>query len=299
MGFGGYNYGVDGSIHQTSPVLREEKMPEPRVASKQMIEQLFDGAATSYNRTGPSIFTSFGTRLVELVPMAPGARALDVATGTGAALLPVARSVGPDGHVTGIDLSGAILQEAGRAARAEGLTNVELHKMDAEHLEFPDRTFDVVTCALGLFLFPDMEVALREMYRVCKPGGHIGVSVFSITPLPFDPGLPLLFQQFVAYQVGVQMPQQTAYAPDQVEALLGRPGFRSFETRTETSDIVYESAEDWWAFLLTVGPAATILGMDEETRARFKDEYLARLRPLFLQDGLHISVAVVYSIAQR
>ena len=41
------------------------KMPEPKVATKQMIEQIFDDSATSYNRTGPSIFTQFGTRLVE------------------------------------------------------------------------------------------------------------------------------------------------------------------------------------------------------------------------------------------
>jgi ubiquinone/menaquinone biosynthesis C-methylase UbiE len=207
--------------------------------------------------------------------------------------------VGADGRVTGIDLSGAILQEAESAAHMDGLTNVELRKMDAEHLEFPDQTFDVVACAFGLFLFPDMQAALREMYRVCKPGGYIGVSVFGKTPLPFDPGLPILFQQFVAYQVGVLMPQPTAYAPDEMEALLSRFGFRSVKTCSETNDIVYASAEDWWAFLLTVGPAATILGMDEETRSRFKDEYLAKLRPMFRQDGLHISVPVVYAVAQR
>jgi ubiquinone/menaquinone biosynthesis C-methylase UbiE len=277
----------------------EEKMPEPRVATKRMIEQIFDGAATSYDRTGPSIFTQFGKRLVKQMPLTPGARVLDVATGTGAVLLPVARRVGSDGHVTGIDLSGAILQEAESAAHMDGLTNVELRKMDAEHLEFADQTFDAVTCALGLFLFPDMQAALREMYRVCKPDGYIGVSVFGKTPPPFNPGLPILVQQFVAYQVGVLMPQPTAYAPDEVEALLSRLGFRSIETCNETNDIVYASAEDWWAFLLTVGPAATIRDMSEETRSRFKDEYLAKLRPMFRQDGLHLSVAVVYAIAQR
>jgi ubiquinone/menaquinone biosynthesis C-methylase UbiE len=276
-----------------------EKMPKPMVATKQIIEQLFDGAATSYNRTGPSIFTQFGTRLVEQMPLTPGARVLDVATGTGAVLLPVARRVGSEGHVTGIDLSGGILQEAERAVRAEDLTNVELRKMDAEHLEFPDQTFDVVICAFALFLFPDMEAALREMYRVCKPGGYVGVSVFDKTPPPFNPGWPILLQQFMAYQVGVQMPQPIAYAPEEVGALLGRFGFRSTETHSETNDIIYASTEDWWAFLLTLGPRPTILGMNEETRARFKDEYLAKLRPMFRQDGLHLSVAVVYAMGQR
>jgi ubiquinone/menaquinone biosynthesis C-methylase UbiE len=274
-------------------------MSKPTVASKEMIEALFDGAAGAYDRTGPSVFAEFGARLVELMPFGTGARVLDVATGKGAVLLPAARRVGAEGHVTGVDLSAPMLEEAARAVRQEGLANVDVRKMDAEHLEFPDQTFDVVICAFALFLFPDMEAALREMYRVCKPDGYIGVSVFGKTPLPFNPGMPILIQQFVAYQVGVQMPQPTAYAPEEVETLLSRFGFRSIETCNETNDIVYASAEDWWAFLLTVGPAATILRMNEETRSRFKDEYIAKLRPMFSEDGLHISVPVVYAIAQR
>jgi ubiquinone/menaquinone biosynthesis C-methylase UbiE len=57
-------------------------MLEPIVATKQVIEQLFDDAATSYNRIGPSVFTQFGTRLVEQMPLKQGACLLDVATGT-------------------------------------------------------------------------------------------------------------------------------------------------------------------------------------------------------------------------
>ena len=274
-------------------------MPDPAVATKQEIEHIFDGAAAAYNRTGPSIFTLFAARLVERLPLAPGARVLDVATGTGAVLLPVARRLGPQGHVTGIDLSGVILQEAQRAVRAEGLTNVDLRRMDAEHLDFPDQTFDAVTCGFGLFFFPDMDAALRQMYRVTKPGGHVGVSVFHKIPPPFSPGWSLLFQQISAYQVGVRMPQPIAYTPDQVADLLGRSGLRAIQTVAETNDIVYANTEDWWAFQLTLGSRASILGMDEATRARFKDEYLAKLLPLLRPDGLHLVVGVIYAIGQR
>ena len=279
--------------------MNDKKIPELTVATKTMIEQLFDDAAASYDHTGPSVFTRFGARLVEHMPLVPGTRILDVATGKGAVLLPIARRVGSEGHVTGVDLSATILQEADRAVCAAGFTNVELCKMDAEHLEFPDQAFDVVTCAFSLFLFPDIDAALREMYRVCKLGGYVGVSLFDKTPPPFDPGWPILLQQFMGYQRGVRMPQPVAYAPQEVEALLSRIGFRSVATHSQTNDIVYATLEDWWNFQLTVGTRLTILAMDDETRAKFKVEYLQKLHPLLTQDGLHLSVAVVYAVAQR
>ena len=274
-------------------------MPEPRILTKRMIEQIFDGTAKSYDRVGPSIFSQFGERLVEQMPLARGARVLDVATGKGAVLLPAARRVGSKGHITGIDLSGKILKEAEHVARAEGLTNVELRKMDAEHLEFPDHTFDFVTCAFALFLFPDMEAALREMYRVCKPDGYVAMTNFNKTPPPFDPGLSILIQQFIEYQVQIILPPQLTYTPQEMKALLSRFGFRSIKAHSETNDIVYASAEDCWGFILTLPPGATISGMSEKTRARFKDEYLAKLRAMSLQDGLHTSLGVLYTQAKR
>ena len=274
-------------------------MPEPRILTKRMIEQIFNGSAKSYDRVGPSIFSQFGERLVEQLPLARGARVLDIATGKGAVLVPAARRVGSKGHVTGIDLSGGILKEAERIARADGLTNVELRKMDAEHLEFPDHAFDVVTCAFALFLFPDMEAALREMYWVCKSGGYVAMTNFSKTPPPFDPGLSILIQQFIDYRVRITLPPQLTYTPQEMKALLSRFGFHSIQAHSETNEIVYARAEDAWAFILTLPPGATILDMSEETRARFKDEYLAKLRETSRPDGLHTSLGVIYTLAKR
>jgi len=273
-------------------------MPEPRIATKAMIEQMFDNVATSYDQTGPSIFTQFGARLVEHMPLTSGASILDVATGTGAVLLPAARLLAPAGRVTGVDLSMTILEEAERAVHRSGLTNVELRKMDAEHLDFADHSFDIVSCAFAFFLFPDKEAALSEMYRVCKPGGYIVVSTFDKTPPPFNPALPRFAQQAKDYRVTVPMPHQANNSPEEIEALLNRFGFRSIETYSETNDITYARVEDWWEFLMTVGPRLTILGMDEKMRTRFKDEYLSKLRPMLVKDGLHLSVGVVYAIAQ-
>jgi ubiquinone/menaquinone biosynthesis C-methylase UbiE len=171
--------------------------------------------------------------------------------------------------------------------------------MDAEHLEFSDKSFDAVTCAFALFFFPDIEAALREMYRVCKPGGCLAITYFNKTPPPFNPGFPILIQQLMAYRVGMQTPQPLSYTPQEVEALLNRLGFPLIEIYNEINDIIYKSGEEWWSFLLTLASRASLMGMNEEMRARFKEEYLAKLHPMFGQDGLHMSLAIIYALAKR
>ena len=274
-------------------------MPGPTFLTKQDIEQVFDGAASSYDRAGPAIFAEFSQRLLREVPLDPGMRVLDIATGTGAVLLEAARRVGPEGHVVGIDLSEGILREAQQAVAAAGLTNVELRKMDAEHLDFPDMSFDVVTCAFALFMLPDMEAALRETYRVGKPDGYIAITYFNKTPPPFDPRWRVYAQECTAYGIGMRMPQKLGLAPEELEAVLTRSGFRIVKTHSEVYDIVYPTGEDWWGFMLTMGSRAAILNMDDDTRARFKADYLAALRPALREDGYHMSTGVIYAVARR
>ena len=272
-------------------------MPELTVATKQNIEQAFDDSAATYDRVGPAIYEPFGTRLVDWLSIKPGVTMLDVATGAGAVLLPAARLLGAEGHITGIDLSDGLLRRAEALASAEDLTNVELRQMDAERLEFHDGTFDVVTCAFSVNFFPDMEVALGEMHRVCKPGGWLGLTVFDRTPPPFDPLFPVAMQQFAAYQGRVCVPPHgMPFSPEELEGFLKRHGWQSIEMDRETVTFIYTSEEDIWAF-----PPLQFVLMDagERARAQFKEEFLARLRPLFHPDGLHVSAAVAYAKGQR
>ena len=130
---------------------------------------------------------------------------------------------------------------------------VTLRKMDAEHLDFPDASFDAVACAFAIFLFPAQELALREMARVCKPDGRIGLSVFGRTPPPFDPGWSILGNLAMDYGVSVRLPQRATLSPDNLEALLNQNGFRDIQITSEITDAVYTNEEDWWAFQFTLG----------------------------------------------
>ncbi len=270
-----------------------------KVLTKQDIAQIFDGAAPIYDRIGPPIFDSFGEILVQDIAVTRGMKILDIATGKGAVLSRLALKVGLEGRAIGIDISNGILAEARRTMENKGHKNYELYKMDAERLEFPDRSFDVITCAFALFMFHDMKAALNEMYRVCKPGGYIAITYFSNTPTPFNPGWPVFAQQCKDYQIAIRMPQRLGMAPEEIKNLLVTAGFPRVTIHNEISDIIYPTGEAWWGFLMTLGSRAVILSMDEATRSQFKDEYLAKLEPVRDGNGYHMATAVIYAGATR
>ena len=98
---------------------------------------------------------------------------LDLATGTADLAIGVARRF-PAAYVTGVDLTPAMLELGRRKVESAGLTDrVKLAEGNALSLDFPDETFDAVTCAFGFRNFPDRGAALRECARVLRPGGSL------------------------------------------------------------------------------------------------------------------------------
>ncbi|MGI0149996.1 MAG: class I SAM-dependent methyltransferase, partial [Thermoplasmata archaeon] len=106
-------------------------------------------------------------------------RCLDIATGPGEPAMSIARMVGPEGRVTGIDLSEKMVRLATRRAKERRIPNVEFRVMDAEKMDFPDEAFDLITSRFGFQIFTNPEGVAREARRVLAPRGRIGVTVWS------------------------------------------------------------------------------------------------------------------------
>jgi SAM-dependent methyltransferase len=113
-----------------------------------------------------------GETLCEATDVRAQERVLDVACGNGNAALAAARRFA---RVTGIDFVPALLDRAWMRAAAEGL-KLELKEADAEMLPFHDGAFDVVLSTFGCMFTPDQKSAARELMRVCRPGGRIGLA---------------------------------------------------------------------------------------------------------------------------
>ncbi len=142
-------------------------------------------AATRWERPSAEMGRGATDAIVALAQPRPGMCVLDVASGTGAPSLQIARAVAPTGRVTATDLSPEPLKIAAERARERGLTNIDFQVADVHQLPFPDASFDLVTSRLGVMFLSDLPRALAEMRRVLKPGGRVALLAWGPLDQPY------------------------------------------------------------------------------------------------------------------
>ncbi|MFQ6000843.1 MAG: class I SAM-dependent methyltransferase [Anaerolineae bacterium] len=257
----------------------------------------WDRTAPKYGQAGPPIFSISAQRLLELMSLKPGDRLLDVACGRGAVAIPAAKQVGPSGHVTATDYSPCMVAEAEKEANKRGLSNITCACMEAQNLEFPDNSFDALTCSFALFFFPDMRRALAEMRRVLVPGGKLGLSLWGKGAIV--PPWPILGETIREYGLRPVVPNPIAWRPEAIEALLTSAGFSDIEIVEERYDLPFREASEVWEFTLSVGPIEVMLErLSKNERQEFIEAFLSRIRELATPEGIPANFRVLYALAK-
>jgi demethylmenaquinone methyltransferase / 2-methoxy-6-polyprenyl-1,4-benzoquinol methylase len=167
----------------------------PGVLEEAQVRAMFDRIAGLYDRMN-SVMTAglhhaWRRRAADLAQLAPGQRALDVATGTGDLAFELVRRVGPSGQVVASDFSERMLELARVKAGVAGGLPVSFESANALALPYGDDAFDAATVGFGARNFSDLASGLREMVRVVRPGGR--VVVLEITT-PQRPPLSTFFE---------------------------------------------------------------------------------------------------------
>lgn len=178
-----------------------------------------------------------GETLAEAADIRAGERVLDVAAGNGNATLAAARRFA---HVTSTDYVPALLDKGRARAAAEGLA-VDFRVADAESLPFADGSFDVALSTFGAMFTPEHDRSAREMLRVVRGGGRIGLANW--TPEGF---LGALFKTIGAYvppPAGLRSPMLWGTEPHIVELF----GHAATDIRTQRKHFAfrYQSAAHW------------------------------------------------------
>jgi demethylmenaquinone methyltransferase/2-methoxy-6-polyprenyl-1,4-benzoquinol methylase len=183
-----------GTTDSVPPAPASGTLEEPEVRA------MFDRVAGVYDRMNSvmsaGLHHRWRERAADLAQLSPGARALDVACGTGDMALELAGRVGPGGEIVACDFSERMLELArAKVAQTDAAASerapIRVESANALELPYADDEFAAATVGFGVRNFSDLERGLSELVRVVRPGGR--VVVLEMTT-PTRPPLSLFFQ---------------------------------------------------------------------------------------------------------
>jgi SAM-dependent methyltransferase len=231
-----------------------------------------------------------GRRAMAALAPQPGERILDIGCGAGETSLELARAVGPDGRVTGVDISRPLLEIARR--RAEGAAFIEA---DAQTYPFEAGAFDAAFSRFGVMFFAEPAAAFANIRRALKPGGRLAFVCWR--PAAENPILSLPFAAAATYLPPPTPPEPGAPGPfafadpERVRGILAQAGFAdvaltSYETKIGGGDL-----ETALGLALKIGPLGSALREHPDKR----DIVIAAVRAALAQhvgpDGVKLDSA--------
>jgi len=256
----------------------------------------WDLAADNYQSLWQTQLAEAQAAMMAWASLASGKLVLDIACGTGLVSFAAARAVGPSGQVLGVDLSGRMVSSAQRRARQMNLSNCSFARMDAETLDLPDASFDVVLCALGLMYMPDPEQALREMRRVLRAAGRIALAVWGErSKCGWSALFPIIDAEVSSdvcplfFQLGQQ---------DALVRLCADAKFEAIEHRRISITLTFADASDACNAAFVGGPVALAWSrFDDEVRARVRAAYINSIEKWGFENGFAIPGEFVIAAA--
>jgi len=264
---------------------------------KQKMAAVFNKASEGYDSPTLDYFIKSALHMVEDMRLQGNERMLDVATGTGHVALAAASEL-TDGSVTGVDISGGMLERACKKADALNIRNVTFKCCDLEEMGFPDNTFDVASCAFGLFFLPDMENGLKCISKVLIPGGRLHLTSFRTSFM--EPMRGMLMGRLKSY--GIEPPVFSTMrldTPEKIEEPLLATGYSDIYIQARQLGYYIKDAQAWMDILWNTAFRGPLGQLSENDLERFTEEHTREVDGLRKDDGIWLDIEVLYTKAVK
>ena len=257
-------------------------------------------AAESYQRHFvPAIATPVSAGLLGTADLQPGERVLDVACGTGVIARLAAERVGATGAVAGVDLAPDMIDVA-RATPAPALPSIDWHVGDATSLPFPDGSYDVVLCQMGLMFMEDRPAAVAEMCRVLAPGGRVVIS----TPGDIQPPF-LLMEKAIVEHISAELggfvrAVFSMHDPDAVADLLRDAGLHDVTASVTTATLQLPvPAEFLWQYINLTPMGPFVAQASASAQAAMEQQVVDTWQPFVVDGGMPVDQPMVTATGVR
>lgn len=258
------------------------------------------------DRVEPQI-APLGLATMDALGFAPGERVLDVGCGCGQTTLQLGERVGTGGDVLGVDISGPMLEEARRRARAADASHIGFEQADAQVHEFEPASVDVVFSRFGIMFFEDPVAAFANLHRALRPGGQIGFVCWQELAKN-----AWMMRPVAAVGALIELPARPdPHAPgpfafadaERVRNILEKAGFESVSIESLERDLLVGGGgplDDTVQFLLQMGPAgAALREAGDDVRSRAASAVKEAIAPFSTPDGVRMPGAAWRITAHR
>jgi SAM-dependent methyltransferase len=232
-------------------------------------------------------------RMIEVVGPQPGERVLELAAGLGETGMLAAELVAPLGGVIVSDQAEAMLDGARARSISLGLSNVEFQVLNAEWIDLPLASVDVVLCRWGYMLMADPAAALGETRRVLRPGGRLALAVWDSlaeNPWALEPAQELIARGLSPAPDPTAEPAPGPFALGatwRVQELLEQAGFAEIDVEAIDLTRRHPDFEHLWDVTLDLSPSFhdTVLSQQQSEIEQIKRSLAERFAPYTAADG--------------
>lgn len=242
----------------------------------------------------PAVFGPWAPILVDLVQPEPGERVVDIACGTGIVARVAAAKIGPTGTVAGVDLNPGMVTVARALGTVDGVASIQWHEATADRLPFPDGSFDIAYCQLGLQFFADRPAALREMRRVLSSKGRLALMVWcGINESPGFESFAEMLERNIGSAAAVIMRAPFGLADaNELSGLVTAAGFENITVQRRIGTVAFPSVERFVLSYVAGSPlAGHVAQVSENDRERLAADTKLALQKYVDSRGLSFPIA--------